>query len=141
MWADSIWWLGIRGLVRFNHSLLGMVLCDSNRYFMEDYSCHKTWEWNGWGRFISFIMFEVGNGYYVPSFCGMFGVGEVTLLEAIPAMFCIARNKEALVADYWVGIMKSYIRIYCLLGLHIIRRWGTYRNFSIFSILSKAIGN
>lgn len=45
-------------------------------------------------------MFEVGNGYHVPSFCGMFGVGEVTLLEAIPAMFCIARNKEALVADY-----------------------------------------
>ena len=36
--------LGIRGLVRFNHPLLGMALCDSNRYFMEDYSCHKTWE-------------------------------------------------------------------------------------------------
>ena len=89
----------------------------------------------------SLVLSCLGNGYYVPSFCGMFGVGEVTLLEAIPAMFCIARNKEALVADYRVGIMKSYIWIYYLLGLHIIRRWGTYRKFSIFSILSKAIGN
>ena len=53
----------------------------------------------GWDRFSSFVSFSVGNGKRVKFWSDLW-CGDSSLKEAFPALYSIASNKEATVAEY-----------------------------------------
>ena len=53
----------------------------------------------GWDRFFTFVSFSVGNGERVKFWSDLW-CGDSSLKEAFPALFSIASNKVAAVADY-----------------------------------------
>jgi uncharacterized protein (DUF779 family) len=52
----------------------------------------------GWEKFRNFVRFEVGSGSNI-SFWQDWWCGDGSLKQCFPALFCIVRNKDALVAD------------------------------------------
>jgi hypothetical protein len=149
--------LGVHNLIQFNRALLGKwlwrygrerealwrLVIDAKFQSIEGGWCSKevlgsfgvgVWKHirRGWEDFRNFVRFEVGSGANI-SFWHDRWCGDSSLKQCFPALFCIVRNKDAMVAENLV-VLNGVVQWNVLFTRH-IQDWEMDMVLSLFDRL------